>query len=43
MLLQEDCVGRLSELQASYHTLVGISMELVSALESAVAGRAVSS
>ena len=40
--LQEDYFTKLKELQASYHTLVGVAMELVSALESAVAGRTVS-
>ena len=29
-------------MQASYHTLVGIAMELLDALESAIAGRMVS-
>lgn len=37
-----DCVGKLRELHGSYHTLVGISMELVSALESVIGGRQVS-
>ncbi len=40
-MVQEDCVSKLAEMQNSYHTLVGISMELVSALESAIAGRPV--
>ena len=35
-------MSKLAEMQNSYHTLVGISMELVSALESAIAGRPVS-
>ncbi|XP_064385078.1 lisH domain-containing protein ARMC9-like isoform X1 [Halichondria panicea] len=39
VMVQEDCVSKLAEMQNSYHTLVGISMELVSALESAIAGR----
>ncbi len=42
VVVQEDCVSKLAEMQNSYHTLVGISMELVSALESAIAGRTVS-
>ncbi len=35
-------MSKLKELQSSYHTLVGISMELVSALESAIASKPVS-
>lgn len=40
-VLQENCIQKVGEVQAAYHTLCSIAMELVGALESSVAGEQV--